>query len=173
MLPYPQLSGFSAYRLQTSALTVILYTFVTQTHPPISELSIVMALGWWSLTQTGKSFSARNGSPTRWGDCFLGLFLQKSGETAYPVLTKGLSEAEPRHGHAGLHPLGVPNQLPISLCPKDIAGSDITRWNFYRRLHQWSFTTHACYPDSSSFSNQYAVYRLRGRSLNLPPVQND
>ena len=37
---------FSAHRLQTSALAVILYTFVTQTHPPINELSKVMALGW-------------------------------------------------------------------------------------------------------------------------------
>jgi len=168
MLPNPQLSGFSAYRLQTSALAVILYTFVTQTHPPINRLSIVMALGWWSLTQTRKSFNARNG---RWWDCFLGLFLQRRGETAYPVLTKVFLKQSPDTAM-----LVCTLQVYLTNSPSPYAWRTLQEVTSHAVAD--SFISEVLLPMHviqfySSCSNQYAVYRVRGHSLNLPPVQND
>ena len=49
----PSSIRFSVPKLHTSALAAILYMFMTQPHPPISELAIVMALSWQPLDQTG------------------------------------------------------------------------------------------------------------------------
>jgi len=48
--------GFSP-KLHTSTLAAILYTFVTQTNPPINKLAIVISLRWQKFMQMGKKAS--------------------------------------------------------------------------------------------------------------------
>ena len=96
------------------------------------------------LTHSSRKLALNTGigGYIRWEDCFLGPFMLKSRQMAYPAPTKGF------HGQAQtqpccLHPLGAPTHLPLShpfldlqnLSPKDIAGCDIMKlkvsWHIY------------------------------------------
>jgi len=54
--PFPVLSGFQPSSF-IKVLTAILYMFVTQPHPPINKLAIVMVLSWQPLVQTEEKAS--------------------------------------------------------------------------------------------------------------------
>jgi len=58
-------------------------------HPLVNELSIVISLSQCPPILPRKSFMVRNGGP-KWPEvCFLSSFMQRRGEMAYPVPTKG------------------------------------------------------------------------------------
>ena len=109
---------FSAPKLHTHAHAVIFYTFVTLTTPnhqracnSHSSRLTISRLDW------EKSFTARNGGPTRREDCYLSPFVQRRREMAWPT------QLQPRafQGQAQKQPcyLGQvlkPAHLPLS-CP--------------------------------------------------------
>ena len=87
-------------------------------------------------TDWENSFTARHGWPE---DHFLSPFVQRRREMGHPVLTKGFLQLSPKAAMLpgpSVKPTYLPGPFLLvqNLSPKDIAGSDITSWQWHHKL---------------------------------------
>jgi len=155
----PSSVGFSAPKLHTSALTAILYTFVTQTTP----------IHWWAGNSHGtqlatahpdwdKGFPARNGHRAGQEDCFLNPFVHM--RLAVVHSNQGVSKAEPWDGHAvctlQVHP-------PTSPCPALSAEAEPISRGHCRKWHHKMKVSCQIYPATGLSNSSYHSHTVLTR----------
>ena len=79
----------------------------------LTSLQLSQLLAGNHSSRLGKSFTAKNGCPTRWEDSFLSLFVHRRTETAHPMATRCFQSWDQRWPCC-LHPSGASTHLPLS-----------------------------------------------------------